>query len=121
MSMANTKVLSRGTNGVLYADPVNPGFTARFKTSVTQKVIDGIRMDNYATEIIVNESHLATIGDEQFSDPLSIRIRVSGAAVSMPRLKTVLASIAGQLSDWGDEDVLLGFEPVTVPVNPASA
>lgn len=116
----NTKVYSRGANGILYADPANPGFTVRFKTSTTQKVIDGLRMDNFATEIIVNEAHIATVGTEQFSDPLSVRIRVSGAAVSMDRLKTVLSSIATQLTAWGTEDVLLGFEPTTVPVNPST-
>lgn len=116
----DTKVYSRGANGILYADPTNPGFTVRFKTSTTQKVIDGLRMDNYATEIIVNEAYIATVGSEQFSDPLSIRIRVSGAAVSMARLKLVLGSVAAQLRTWGTEDVLLGFEPVTVPVNPSA-
>lgn len=121
MPSTNTKVYSRGTNGVLFADPANPGFTVRFKTSTTQKVIDGLRMDNYATEIIVNEAHLATIGTDQFSDPLSIRIRVSGAAVSMARLKEVLNSIALQLPTWGTEDVLLGFEPSSVPVRPTPA
>lgn len=117
----NTKVYSRGNNGVLYADPANPGFTVRFKTSTTQKVIDGLRMDNYATEIIVNEAYIATVGSEQFSDPLSIRIRVSGAAVSMARLDEILASIATQIPTWSGEDVFLGFEPTTVPVNPSAA
>lgn len=116
----NTKVYSRGSNGITYADPQHPGFTVRFKTSPTQKVVDGLRMDNFATEIILNEAYLATLGTAQFTDPLSIRVRVSGAAVSMTRLAELLTQLCGQIPTWCTEDVFLGFEPSTVPANPGS-
>lgn len=117
--MSNTKVFKRDSNGVTFVDPENPTFSVRFKTVSARKSIDGLPLQNVACDIIVNDTNMVTIGGKTVGDPLSIRVRTSGASVSQVRLVSVLTSVASQLAAWAGEDVLLGFEPVTVPVNPA--
>lgn len=116
--MSNTQVLTRDAYGVTYADPANPDYTVRFKTNRSLKGLNGINVDNFLTEIIVNDRHEVTIGSSTAVDPLSIRVRVSGSIESQDRVKEILSSIASQLSAWATENALLGFEPSTVPVNP---
>lgn len=117
--MSLTQALTRDANGVTFADPTDPDFTVRFKTKRSSKGLNGINVENYLTEIIINDDHDIKKGDVSAVEALSVRIRVSGSASSMPRLEAILASIAGQIPAWSDENVLLGFEPTTVPVNPA--
>lgn len=119
--MSNTQVLTRDAYGVTYADPAEPDFTVRFKTNRTLKGLNGVNVDNYLTEVIVNDRNEVTIGSVTANDPLSVRVRVSGSIESMARLKEIVTSIATQLDTWGNENVFLGFEPVTVPVNPPVA
>lgn len=114
--MANLKLLRRESNAVVFADPANPEYTVRFKSTNARKSIDGVGMTNYVTEIIVNDSHLVTMGNKTVKDPIAIRVRTSGAADSMSRLGAVLASIADQLATWSSENVLVGFEPSTAPL-----
>jgi len=78
-----------------------------------------VNVDNYITEIIVNDSNEVTIGSTTATDPLSVRIRASGSIESQDRLKAILISIASQLTAWTTENALLGFEPSTVPLNPS--
>lgn len=115
----NTQVLTRDAYGVTYADPTDPDFTVRFKTTRAVKGLNGVNVDNYLTEIIANDNHTVTLGSVTAADPLSVRIRVSGSIESMDRLALILNSIAGQASTWVTENALLGFEPSTVPVNPS--
>lgn len=119
MPSRNTKVFCRDATGVTFSDPSSvSGFSVRFKTASARKTIDGLLLQNSMTEIIVADTNQVTVGAKTVNDPLSIRVRVSGAVNSAARVKAILASIAGQLPTWGNEDVFLGFEPVTVPVNP---
>lgn len=117
--MNNTKVFKRDATGVTFVDPVRPTFSVRFKTISARKSIDGLPLQNVATDIIVNDLNNVVVAGKTIGDPLSIRIRTSGATVSMTRLVSILNSVAGQLDNWATEDVLLGFEPTTLPVNPA--
>lgn len=118
--MPNTQVFKRDSSGVTFVDPASPTFSVRFKTASARKSVDGLPLQNIATDIIVNDTNMVTVGEKTVGDPLSVRIRVSGATVSMARLKSILTSVAGQCDEWGTENVFLGFEPTTVPVNPAA-
>lgn len=104
--------------GVVYSDPADPGLTFRFKSSTQNKSLNGVAVANYTTEIIVNDDSDITINDVNAVDALSIRLRVSGTNQSMARVKVLLASLAGGISDWADEDVFIGFNPVTAPQVP---
>lgn len=115
------KVLRRETDGVVYADPADRGFTIRFKNSTATKNLSGVPTTNHATEIIVNDDVDVTLNSVAAVDALSIRIRTSCSKEAMPRLKLLLVSLAGQLDEWSTEDVFLGFEPVTAPLNPIPA
>lgn len=116
--MPNTQVFRRDPSGVTYVNPLKPTFSVRFKTVSARKSIDGYPLQNVATDIIVNDLNTIVVGDKTIGDPLSIRIRTSGATVSMSRLKTCLLSLASQLDEWAAENVLLGFEPTTLPIDP---
>lgn len=114
----NMKLQAHLQDGSLFADPLKPSATCRFKTTQSPKTIDGIRLSNYVTEIIFNDTSPVTSGEKTANDLLSIRIRVSGALESSARIKTILLSLASQCDEWANEDVLIGFEPSTAPINP---
>lgn len=116
--MSSTQLLAANGNSVTYADPLNPNFTVRFKSTKTRKAVNGVPADNYVTEIIVNDLNNVGSGEAAFVDTVSTRVRISGSDKSMVRLKAILGSLAAQIPDWADENVLLGFRPQTVPINP---
>lgn len=113
-----TQLYTHDAYGVTYADPSDPDFRVRFKTTQNRKSINGINVENYVNEIIVSDLHEVAMGNQTAVDTLAIRIRTSGSGLSQSRLGSILKSIASQLGDWTDENVLTGFEPVTLPLNP---
>lgn len=116
--MSNMQLLQHLNDGAIYADPLKPTATCRFKTTSGAKTIDGVRLQNVVTEIIFNDVNPVTAGAKTANDALSVRIRISGSVDSHPRLKALLNSLASQVDEWGTENVLLGFEPTTRPINP---
>lgn len=118
MAIRTLKLHSQQSNGVTYADPLDPDFTVRIKTTSSVKMLDGQRTTNYVTEVIVNDNHDVTIGDKIVPDALSVRIRTSGSVEGQARLKQMLSDVFGVVDPaWLGEDVLLGFQPTTPPVN----
>lgn len=117
MSVNTLLLFSQQPNGVTYCDPENPDFTVKFKSTSSQKVLDGKKVQNVITEIGINDNHAVAIGGVVVSDALSVRIRTSGSVPSMPRLKQMLLDAAGKLGTWSDENVLIGFKPTTPPIN----
>lgn len=116
--MSNMQLQQHLQDGSIWSDPVKPTATCRFKTSRSPKSIDGVRVDNYVTEIIFNDTNAVTVGERPANDAVSIRIRVSGSVDSHTRVKAILLSLATQVDEWATENVLLGFEPKTAPINP---
>lgn len=114
--MSNTQILRREPTGVLYADPASPAFSVRFKSLSTAKSLGNLKTDNVATEIIINDKNTITKDAATADDPISIRIRISGSKLSHARMKALLSGVAAQLPAWANENVILGFEPTTVPV-----
>lgn len=104
-------------NGITFSDPLNPDFIVRFKTTSSQKVLDGQRVQNYISEITSNDNHPVVIGSVTCTDALSVRIRTSGSLQSMARLKQMLNDMVAKVTAWEDENVLIGFNPVTPPIN----
>lgn len=115
MATITLSVKSRENNGVTYADPAKPDMTIRFRSSTIQKSLNGIQMPNYAVEIIANDNNSITVGSETCLDPISVRLRVSGAIQSKGRLRDIITSIAAQLGTWETENVMQGFAPTTAP------
>lgn len=118
MTDVNTKLLRQLPDGVIYADPANPNFTVRFKTTSQPKSLNGLSTTNRISEIIYNDLNEVTIGAATGIDPLSVRLRVSGSVESHDRLVEIINGLAGQVATWNSQDVLKGFTPTTVPVNP---
>lgn len=117
MSVNTLALYSQQSNGVTYCDPADPDFTVRFKTTSAQKVIDGIKVQNYISEIAANDNHSIIVGTNAATDALSVRIRTSGSLHSKARLKQMLLDLAAKVDTWGTENVLIGFNPVTPPIN----
>lgn len=113
-----TQVLTRDAYGVTFADPLAPDYTVRFKTNKTVKGLNGVNVDNFVHEVIINDAHEISVGTVTANDPLSVRIRTSGSIESQVRLCAVLQQAADQQAAWIQENTLLGFEPTTVPQNP---
>lgn len=113
-----TQLKTRDAYGVTYANPSEPDMTVRFKHTSAKKVLNGVSVLNNVSEIIVNDTVSFDIGKQTATDNLSIRLRVSGAQPSNARLVSLLKSLCSQIPKWADENVISGFEPRTVPVDP---
>lgn len=117
--MSLTQIKTRDAFGVTYADPLDPDFSVRFKTNVSRKSLNGVNVDNYITEVIINDTNEISVGSTSANDAIAVRLRVSGSVNSQDRLKAIIAQLALQVDAWGTENAFLGFEPSTAPVNPA--
>lgn len=114
----NTQFFNTDAYGSIFVDPLDPNFSVRFKTTRTRKSLNGFAVDNFITEIIVSDINPITIGSTTTNDTLAVRIRTSGSELSQARLKAILLSVASQIPSWNNENVLLGFRPTTLPINP---
>lgn len=113
--MSSTQLYRRDATGITFSSPLAPEFSVRFKTSKKSKTLDGLKTENVATEIIVNDKNTISKDNATSDDLVSVRVRISGSVLSHDRLKTVVAGVAAQLSVWAEENVILGFEPTTPP------
>lgn len=115
MTFPVTQVKTRDAYGLTYAAPSEPDFTVRFKTNVSSKVLGGSQVQNYMTEIIVNDLNPVTVGSGTVNDPISVRLKTSGALESRVRIAEVLTELAAKITTWESENVFIGFEPTTPP------
>lgn len=115
MAFPATKVKTRDAFGVTFSAPSDPELSVRFKTNVSTKSIGGVTLQNYLNEIIINDLNLVTVGANSANDPISIRLRTSGALESRARMAELLTELAAKINTWEAEDVFIGFEPVTSP------
>lgn len=117
MSVNTLQLYSQQSNGVTFCDSAKPDFVVRFKTTSSQKVLDGVKVQNFITEITANDNHVVAVGSVDVTDALSVRIRTSGSLQSMARLKQMLLDLAAKVGTWENENVLIGFSPATPPQN----
>lgn len=108
------KIQKIENNGVVYADPADPGLSIRFKQTSQGKSLNGVPVENHVTEIIINDDNQVTVAGSNAIDAISVRLRVSGSAQSKARVKALLGVLAST-NAWADEDVFSGFRPVTSP------
>jgi len=116
--MTALKLLKSEPTGVVFADPAKPDYQVRFKTTNAPKGLNGVQVQNYATEIIITDNNSVTLGSVSAQDAISVRLRVSGTAQSGARLDDIIAALASQLPSWVAEGVLKGFAPTTTPIVP---
>lgn len=111
------KVQKTENTGIVYAEPTDPDNTVRVKHSSQVKNLAGVTATNQVTEIIVNDNFNVTLGGVAAVDALSIRVRISGTLQASGRKKALLTALMASLEQWKDEDILSGFNPVSVPVS----
>jgi len=116
--MANTVLKQTLVDGVLYADPGDPGFTVRFRNSSAKKTLNGVSVNNYVGEIIYNDDVAVTVGGVAATDAVSVRIRVSGTNEASTRKSAILTTLAAQLMTWDGQSAFKGFNPTTAPTIP---
>jgi hypothetical protein len=109
--------LRSDATGYTYANLSKLSHTYRFKTTSSNKSLNGRGVLNNVVEIILNDSHDITIGDAIVQDPLSVRLKISGSYLSKDRKVELVNSLISTLSAWADEGVFEGFEPSTLPVD----
>lgn len=114
--MTDLSLYRQLVDGSVFADPTEPDYTVRFKTTSAPKSVSGQKTTNYITEIIINDNNDVTVGGVGAVDPVSVRVRVSGCLESQARVNAIVTSVAGQLSAWAGEHVLTGFLPTTKPL-----
>lgn len=111
------KVLNRDGNSITYANPTDPNYQVRIKTTSSKKALRGNPVDNYVTEVIINDDNAVQLPNVTglVEDALSVRIRVSGTVYSQERIMAVVNNVLPLLPTWGSEGVFVGFEPTTPP------
>lgn len=114
--MDNMKLLRRDANSFTFAAPSDPDQTVRFKTVQSMKNLNGVRVQNAATDIIFANMVPVEIRQVSATDTLSCRIRISGTTAANTSKSQLLKHAATQLLKWADEGVMDGFEPTTTPV-----
>lgn len=105
------QVLTRDNNGVTFSDPAHPEYTFRTKTTKSKKNIGGTSVDNYVTEIIINDTNTISVGGNSAPDAVSIRLRLSGSGYSEARVNKILESIAAYVPKIVGGHTFLGFDP----------
>lgn len=110
--------LRSDANSITYADPTNPDLTVRCKQGSATKSLGGVPVVNNVTEIIINDFSDITVGSETLPEALSVRAKISGSHFSQTQKVALAGLLADLLDQWAAEDVLDGFEPVSVPVLP---
>jgi filamentous hemagglutinin family protein len=110
---------SRDGNSVYYRDPADLNTILRVKGSSSQKILgDGVPVENVITEVIITDSNGITVDSQNVTDPVSVRVRVSGATGSSTRLIELIDLFVNSWADWKTENVVTGFRPSTVPSFP---
>lgn len=105
------QVLTRDNNGVTFSDPAHPEYTFRTKTTKSKKNINGISVDNYVTEVIINDTNTINVGGNSAPDAVSIRLRLSGSGYSEARVNKILENVAGYVPSIVSGHTFLGFDP----------
>lgn len=111
------QIIATDQFGVTYANPQDPDFQIRFKTTSARKSVDGISMQNYVSEVIITDNHKkdATAPNEA----LSVRLRTSGSTENKDRLYKLIKFLAQNLDQFETDSVFYGFRPSVAPVVPA--
>lgn len=119
--MATLQILRQENSGVVYSDPAKPDLTVRFRNTSVNKALNGVVVRNYLSEIIINDQNEVTVATGVTAkDAVSVRLRVSGCALSKARLTVLLHSLAEQIDAWDSQNVFVGFNPTAAPVIPAA-
>ena len=105
------QVLTRDNNGVTFSDPAHPEYTFRTKTTKSKKNLNGNSVDNYVTEIIINDSSNVSVGGTVVPDAVSIRLRLSGSGYSEARVNKILENLASYVPSIVSGHTFLGFDP----------
>lgn len=116
--MSSTQFFKNTPKGIIFADPAKPDYRVRFDHSeLTKKVGAGVT-STHITEIRINDSHDITVDGVAGADNIAISLRVSAAPESKARVKQILAELGLKAPVWSNENVFVGFQPTTLPVNP---
>lgn len=111
------QVIRQDNTGVTYANPTKPDQTVRFRSTTSQKTLNGVSVPNYRVEIIYNEQNSIVVAtDVNAVDAISVRLSVSGASMSATQLGVILLALAAQISAWNTQHVFAGFPPTSAPV-----
>lgn len=108
------KVKDRDQFGVTFADPASPNDTTRVKQETKTKTINGISLDNNTLEIVGLRS-APVKSDGSVTETISVRIKVSGSSLNQAAARDLAKDVMAATTAWLDEDVFVGFDPLTVP------
>lgn len=115
--MAALVLYRQKDDGAIYATPES-NYHVKMRTSIGDKTLNGVRMKNFATELIFNYTANNKAGELDFSEPLSVRIRISGSQYAQAQLADIVDTISAQLPEWMKQNVAIGFAPTSLPQLP---
>lgn len=107
------KVKDRDNYGVTFADPAFPNNTRRVKQTPSTKNVSGVSYDANTLEVIALEKGEVVSG---INETISVRVIIKSSTKNQATAKALAKSVFANTSVWLDEDVLTGFDPVTIPL-----
>lgn len=98
----NYQFSNRDQKGITFEAPLDPTNTIRFTRSVAGKTVDGLRLQNVRSEIIVNRQHdprlQSCVDCSTVREPLSARITMSGSTASAEEIKHMLNTLVAAVN-----------------------
>lgn len=111
MTIRNMKKLALAANAVTFADPSSIRNTLRVKNGITEKKVGTIAATNIRTEFIANEQAVLTQGTATGSEPLSIRVVISGSQANATELQRMWENMKSNVDTSVVAGTLNGFLP----------
>lgn len=118
--MSSTQFFRNTPKGIIFADPAKSDYRVRFDHSELPKKVGTSNTLTHITEIRINDANDIIVDGVAGTDNIAISLRVSAAPESKARVKSILTQLGLQAPVWSDENVLVGFQPTTLPVNPTA-
>lgn len=106
----NTQLHNRSAGVVTYAVPDQPSDFVRVKTLTKRKTLESVPLQNYRGEYIFNKVVNLEKNGKILSEPLSVRVVVSGSAESQNAMKQMVNDCLPQVVNMVENNSNLGFE-----------
>lgn len=100
---------NRDARGITYEDALNPNSTIRFSRTIAPKTVDGLRLTNVRSDVVVLRQKDPRGPDcvdcTSVLEPLSARLILSGSDKNSPEMEKALATLLNAV--WSNRTVLL--------------
>lgn len=107
--MTSYNYSARDARGITFEDALNPNSTIRFSRTIAPKTVDGLRLTNVRSDVVVlrqsDPRGTACVDCTTVLEPLSARLILSGSTANALNTEKALATLLNAV--WSNRTVLL--------------